>query len=72
MFEGNTERTLIVTEIVAPLDYHLSSPNGQNIIMRSGEHNTATFENARKFTIIIQKRDAITGMPIPPKVAKKS
>jgi len=65
LFEGNAERTLIVTEIVAPLGYHLADPNWQRVTMRQGENNVVTFENTRMPTITIQKRDAVTGEAIP-------
>jgi len=64
LFEGNTERTLIITEIIAPQGYHLADPNWQRITMRPGEHNQVIFENRRMPTITIQKRDAVTGLPI--------
>ena len=64
LFEGNIERTLIVTEIVPPPGYHLADPNWQRVTMRQGENNIVTFENTRMPTITIQKRDAVTGDPI--------
>ncbi|MCL2817601.1 MAG: SpaA isopeptide-forming pilin-related protein, partial [Clostridiales bacterium] len=64
LFDGNPERTLIITEVVPPQGYHLSSPNWQRVTMRPGEDNIVTFENSRKPTITVQKRDAITGQPI--------
>ena len=64
LFEGNSERTLIITETSPPSGYHLSEPNWQRATMRQGENNVITFENARMPTLTIQKQDAVTGAPV--------
>ncbi|MCL1999739.1 MAG: SpaA isopeptide-forming pilin-related protein [Turicibacter sp.] len=64
LFEGQGERTLIITEIIPPPGYSLSSPNWQTVTIRAGEDNTVTFYNRRPYLEII-KRDAITGTAIP-------
>ena len=53
LFEGNSERTLIITEIIPPPGYHLSDPNWQTVTMRPGEHNQVIFENRRMPTITV-------------------
>jgi hypothetical protein len=64
LFEGNHERTLIVTEIVAPEGYILSNPNWQRVTMRLGENNVVAFENYKKPTLTVIKYDELTGEPL--------
>jgi uncharacterized surface anchored protein len=64
LFEGQSERTLIITEIIAPPGFHLADPNWQRVTMRAGEDNIVTFENRRMPTLTIHKTDAITGVDI--------
>ncbi|MCL2837626.1 MAG: SpaA isopeptide-forming pilin-related protein [Oscillospiraceae bacterium] len=64
LFEGQTERTLIVTEITPPPNYLLSNPNWQRVTMRQGENNIVTFDNYRRPNLTIRKIDSITGDPI--------
>ena len=64
LFEGQNERTLIVTEQIAPPGFHLSNPNWQRVTMRAGEDNIVTFENRRMPNLTIHKTDAITGVNI--------
>jgi len=59
-----TERTLIVTETVAPPGFNLANPNSQRITIRAGEDNVATFHNRRMSGLTILKIDAVTGLPI--------
>jgi len=65
LFEGNTERTIRITETIPPPGYSLSNPNWQLVTMRMGEHNTVIFENRRNPDWLITKRDEITGRGIP-------
>jgi hypothetical protein len=64
LFEGNSERTLIITEITAPQGYILSDPNWQRVTMRLGENNVVTFENYKKPTLTIIKYDELTNEPL--------
>ncbi|MCL2400834.1 MAG: SpaA isopeptide-forming pilin-related protein, partial [Defluviitaleaceae bacterium] len=64
LFEGESERVFIVTEVVPPPGFHLSDSNRQVVTMQAGHDNTVTFYNRRKPTITIIKRDARTGEPI--------
>jgi uncharacterized surface anchored protein len=64
LFEGNGERTLIVTEIEAPPGYVLSDPNWQRVTMRPGEDNVVTFENLKKPTLTVIKYDELTNEPL--------
>jgi len=64
LFEGNAERTLIVTEITAPPGYILSDPNWQRVTMRLGENNVVTFDNYKKPTLTVVKYDELTNEPL--------
>jgi len=64
LLEGNTERTLIITEVIPPPGFNLANPNWQRVTMRQGEHNQVIFENRRMPTLTIQKVDARTGYPV--------
>jgi hypothetical protein len=64
LFDGNAERTLIVTEITAPPGYILSDPNWQRVTMRQGENNTVTFDNYKKPTLTLVKYDELTNLPL--------
>jgi len=64
LFEGESERTFMVTEVVAPQGYHLSSPNWQVVTMIAGHDNTLLFQNRRMPTITIIKQDAVADEPI--------
>ncbi|MCL2188680.1 MAG: SpaA isopeptide-forming pilin-related protein [Defluviitaleaceae bacterium] len=61
LFAGESERTFIITEVVPPPGYHLANPNWQVVTMVAGYNNTVLFQNRRKPTITINKRDAVTG-----------
>ncbi|MCL2838104.1 MAG: SpaA isopeptide-forming pilin-related protein [Oscillospiraceae bacterium] len=65
LLEGDEERTLLISEISAPFGFHLDDPNWRLVTMRQGENNVVTFENTRKPTITIIKRDSRTNAPIP-------
>ena len=60
LFEGESERVFIVTEVTPPPGYHLSEPNWQVVTMVAGQDNTVTFRNRRMPDIIIHKFDART------------
>lgn len=64
LFEGNSERTLIVTEITPPPGYILSDPNWQRVTMRLGENNVVTFDNYKKPTLTLIKYDELTNLPL--------
>ena len=57
LFEGQAERTLIITEIIPPPGYALSTPNSQTVTMRAGENNIVTFFNLPNPGLTIEKRD---------------
>ena len=61
LFEQETERTFLITEVVPPPGYHLADPNWQLVTMQAGYDNTVLFQNRRMPTITIIKRDAQTG-----------
>jgi len=61
LFNGNAERTLIITEIIPPAGYNLSDPNRRQVTVRMGEDNVVVFENTRMPTLEIIKVDAVTG-----------
>jgi uncharacterized surface anchored protein len=65
LYEGETERTVIVTETIPPQGYNLDNPNSKRVTIRAGEDNIITFENARMPYLEIIKIDAVTGEPIP-------
>jgi len=65
LFDGQDERTLLVTEISAPNNYGLSNPNWRLVTMRQGEDNTVTFENLMLPTLVITKWNALTYQPVP-------
>jgi len=64
LFEGESERTFIVTETVPPPGFHLADPNWQVITIQAGYDNTVVFANRRMPDLTIQKTDAITGEAI--------
>jgi len=64
LFADNPERTLIITEEIAPPGWNLANPNWQRVTMREGEDNVVVFENRRMPTLTILKQDARTGYPI--------
>ena len=64
LFEGEAERSFIVTETVPPPGFHLSDPNWQLVTLQAGYDNTVVFRNRRKPTLTILKTDAVTGAPI--------
>jgi len=64
LFEGEAERTFLITETVPPPGYHLADPNWQLVTVQAGHPNTVVFSNRRMPALTIQKNDAITGEPI--------
>jgi len=64
LFEGENERSFIVTETVPPPGFHLSDPNWQLVTLQAGHDNTVVFANRRMSTLTIYKTDAITGAAI--------
>ena len=65
LFEGQNERTLLITEEIPPPGFHLSDTNWKLVTMRQGENNIVTFYNTRMPTITVIKRDSRTNAPIP-------
>jgi len=64
LFEGQAERTFLVTEEIPPQGFNLSNPNWQTVTLIAGHDNTVLFQNRRMPNITIEKRDARTGYPI--------
>ena len=64
LFEGESERTFIVTETVPPPGFHLADPNWQVVTIQAGYDNTVVFANRRMPDLTIQKTDAVTGEAI--------
>ncbi|MCL1842999.1 MAG: SpaA isopeptide-forming pilin-related protein [Defluviitaleaceae bacterium] len=64
LFEGEAERTFIVTEVVPPPGFHLADPNWQVVTMIAGYHNTVLFQNRRMPDLTIIKRDQRTNEAI--------
>ena len=63
--DNETERTVIVTEIIPPQGYNLDDPNERRVVIRAGEDNVITFENTRQPYLEIIKTDSVLGTPIP-------
>jgi uncharacterized surface anchored protein len=64
LFEGESERTFIITETVPPPGFHLSDPNWQVVTLLAGHDNTVVFSNRRMPTLTINKTDSVTGAVI--------
>ena len=54
-----------VTEITAPPGYDIVLPASVNVVLREGEKTRVEFNDIRKPTLIITKRNALTLKPIP-------
>ena len=65
LLDWDSQRTLIITEIVPPHGYHLGEQNWQTVTLRAGYNQTVVFRNQRRPTITITKLDSVLGIPIP-------
>ena len=65
LLDWDSQRTLIITEIVPPHGYHLGEENWQSVTLRAGYNQTVVFRNQRRPTITITKIDSVLRTPVP-------
>ena len=55
----------VLTEIKAPTGYVMDSPSTNVVIGKNGDTQTVIVKNSKAGTLVIDKRDALTGKPLP-------
>ena len=54
-----------ITELAPPMGYDIVLPASRNVVLREGERTRVEFNDIRKPTLIVTKRNALTLKPVP-------